>query len=138
MENYNLKLGLILFILITTLLSVQAQSTTPAVKEFKYSGQSKSGFFKSGESASFKLNAFGGFEYKIHIIAEEKFGAVFFRIKESDDVVLYDSQEENVLDKQFIIEDSKILLLEVVVPESENGTIEKGGIGVTIEYRKVE
>ncbi len=138
MECNIKKIGFLFLILIITLVSVQAQNSEKDIREFKYSGQSKSGILESGESASFKLNAFGGFEYKIHIIAERKLEGVYFRIKKTADEILYDSQEEGVLEKLFIIEDSKMLLIEVVVPESKSGTVEKGGVGVTINYRKVE
>lgn len=135
---YNIKkTGLLLVILLITLVFVQAQNSSRSIGEFKYSGQSKIGIFKSGESASFKINAFGGFEYNIHIKAEDKLEGVFFRIKKPNNEILYDSKQEGVLDKQFIMENSQMLLIEVVVPESKSGTVEKGGIGVTLEYRKV-
>lgn len=110
---------------------------------FKYSGQSKSAMFEVGETSSLKMSTFGGFEYSVSICAEKQLKGIYFRIKESNDNVLYDSQSDGMLDKQFYIEDSKILLIEVIIPESKKPK-EKldyedlvGCVGVIIEYRKV-
>lgn len=110
---------------------------------FKYSGQSKSAMFEVGETSSFKMNTFGGFEYSVNICAEKQLKGIYFRIKESARSVLYDSQTDKVLDKQFYIEDSKVLIIEVVVPEGKKPKEEldykdlTGCVGVIIEYRKV-
>jgi len=112
---------------------------------YKYSGQSKSASFDLGETSSFKMSAFGGFEYSVSLCAERQLEGIYFRILEDtpEKTVLYDGQGDEMLDEQFFIEDSKKLIVEVVVPKSETPVEEldyedtNGCVGVVIEYRKV-
>lgn len=110
---------------------------------YKYSGQSRSAIFEVGETSSFKMSTFGGFEYSVNICADRQLKDIYFKIKESASSVLYDSQNDGMLDKQFYVEDSKILIIEVTVPEGKKAKEELeyndlvGCVGVIIEYRKV-
>ncbi len=145
----------ILFILSFTFIivnSLSAQSGCKKMKDrcdgygepYKYSGQSKSGTLELGQTADFKMTTYGGFEYSVSLCAEKQLKGIFFRIKDNG-AVLYDGQAQGdeMNWKQFYIEDSKPLIIEVVVPESDkpeeeleyNETV--GCVAVIIEYHKI-
>ena len=114
---------------------------------YKYSGQSKSGVFELGQSSEFKMTTYGGFEYSVSLCADKQLKGIFFRIKEKSNngTVLYDGQAEGdeMNWKQFYIEDSKSLIIEVVVPEGDEskGEIDYedtyGCVAIIIEYNKI-
>lgn len=152
------KLFRLLFCIVLVNLTVSMASAQSDCKNFKdicdgsgdpykYSGQSKSGTFELGQTASFKISAFGGYEYSIALCAEKQLKGIYFRIKENsaDGEVLYDGQEEGdkMNLKQFYLEDSKPLVIEVVVPESDKPIEELdysetiGCVSVIVEYYKV-
>ncbi len=145
----------ILFILSFVFLitnSLSAQSGCEKLKDrcdgygepYKYSGQSKSGTFELGQTSEFKMTTFGGFEYSVSLCAAKQLKGAFFRIKDNG-AVLYDGQAEGdkMNWKQFYIEDSKSLIIEVVIPENKNSEDELdyddtiGCIAVIIEYHKI-
>ena len=111
---------------------------------YKYSGQSKSGTFELGQTSKFKMTTYGGFEYSVSLCAEKQLKGIFFRIKDQGNI-LYDGQTEGdeMNWKQFYVEDSKSLIIEVVVPEGDEskGEIDYddtfGCVAVIIEYYKV-
>ena len=112
---------------------------------YKYSGQSKSAFFEKGQKSNIHINVYGGFEYSIRICADKNLKGLYFRIREDDFTkkILYDSSTENVdyLEKQFYVENTKKLIIEVIAPESDDPENEKyedrtGCVGVLIEYYK--
>jgi len=146
------KLIFSISIVLLTISLATAQSGCKKMKDkcegygepYKYSGQSKSGTFELGQNASFKMTTYGGFEYSVSLCAEKQLDGIFFRIKESSGgAVLYDGQGDEMNWKQFYIEDSKQLLIEVVVPEGDTseGKIDYedtiGCVAVIIEYYKV-
>jgi hypothetical protein len=114
---------------------------------YKYSGQSKSGTFELGQSSSFKISSYGGYEYSISLCADKQLKGTFFRIKENsiDGAVLYDGQAEGdeMNQKQFYMEDSKPLVIEVVVPDGDKPKEQLeysetvGCVAVIVEYYKV-
>jgi len=81
------------------------------------------------------------------LCAEKQLKGTFFRIRENsiDGELLYDGQAEgdNMNQKLFFIEDSKPLVIEVVVPEGDKPKQELeysetiGCVSVIIEYYKV-
>lgn len=113
---------------------------------FKYSGQSKNGVFELGQSSFFKLAVYGGFEYRIAICAERNMKNIFFRIREdnTNKSIIYDSSSEieDYLEKMFFVENSKFLLIEVIVPEGDVPKEEQeyedcfGCVGVVVEYTR--
>ncbi len=145
--------GLIVFLFHTYY--VIAQSGCNDMKEkcdgygepYKYSGQSKSGTFELGQTSAFKMSTFSGFEYSVSLCADKQLKGIFFRLREDtkDGAILYDGQSEGdeMNWKQFYIEDSKTLYVEVVVPEAEEAVEELeysetiGCVAVIIEYFKV-
>lgn len=154
MNKLLLKYFYSISIVLMTIGFTNAQSGCKNIKErcdgfgepYKYSGQSKSGTFELGQTSSFKMTTFGGFEYSVSLCAEKQLKGIFFRIRENsiDGAVLYDGQAEGdeMNWKQFYIEDSKPLYIEVVVPQAENyeeldydETV--GCVAIIIEYYKV-
>lgn len=133
-------------------LSTSAQSGCKSMKSkcdgygepYKYSGQSKSGVFELGQTSEFKMTTYGGFEYSVSLCAEKQLKGIFFRIKDQGNI-LYDGKIEGdeMNWKQFYVEDSKSLIIEVVVPEGDEskGKIDYddtfGCVAVIIEYYKV-
>lgn len=112
---------------------------------YKYSGQSKSATMELGETSGFKMTTYGGFEYCVSLCADKQLKGAYFKIKDNNSgEVLYDGQAEGdeMAQKQFFIEDSKQLIIEVNIPASpepkENLTYDElvGCVGVIIEYNK--
>ncbi len=109
---------------------------------FKYSGQSKSTVFKKGQTSSFYLVTYGGYEYSVSICQDRNLKGIFFKIREDNPqkTILYDSsvEEDDMLWKQFYVKKSKRLIIEVTVPESEdeNERYKKsvGCVAVVVEY----
>lgn len=114
---------------------------------YKYSGQSRSASFELGEQSSFKMSAFSGFEYCVTLCASKQLKGIYFRVVENtpQKAILYDggSDESGMLQKEFFVEDSKKLLIEVVSPESDRSAEDmdydrlNGCVGVIIEYHKI-
>jgi hypothetical protein len=113
---------------------------------YKYSGQSKGGTFELGQVSQFKMVTFAGFKYSVSLCAEKQLDGIFFRIKEDSEngKVLYDGQKDDdgYNWKQFYIEKSQYLIIEVVAPDKDpskeldyEDTF--GCVAVTIEYYKV-
>lgn len=112
---------------------------------YKYSGQSKSAYFEKGQTSGFSINVYRGFEYSIRICPHKNLKDIYFRIREDNmnRKILYDSSTEDVdyLDKHFYVENTKKLIIEIIVPESDDPENEKyedrtGCVGVLIEYYK--
>ena len=111
---------------------------------FKYSGQSKSALMEKGQTSSFYLVTYGGFEYTVTLCADKQLKGIFFRIREDNPkkTIFYDSSTdpENMMQKQFAIEKSKRMIIEITVPESDVPAAEEkyedrsGCVGVVIEY----
>jgi hypothetical protein len=157
MKMYNFLFRVLFYSLLVfiTITPATAQSGCNDFKDrcdgsgepYKYSGQSKSGTFELGQSSSFKISAYGGYEYSMSLCAEKQLKGTFFRIRENsiDGELLYDGQAEgdNMNQKLFFIEDSKPLVIEVVVPEGDKPKQELeysetiGCVSVIIEYYKV-
>ncbi|MBI9066648.1 MAG: hypothetical protein JEZ09_05105 [Salinivirgaceae bacterium] len=111
---------------------------------FRFSGQSRNALFELGQKSEFKLAVFGGFEYRVAICAEKNLKGIYFRIREdnTNKNILYDSSSEieDFLEKMFFVEESKNLIIEVIVPEGDEPKEEQdysdryGCMGVLIEY----
>ncbi|NOZ45844.1 MAG: hypothetical protein GXO79_03590 [Chlorobi bacterium] len=149
MNKFNLLLIFIFSISISSLFCQNCEKTLikcdPYGEPFKYSEQSKSAFFEKGQKSSFYMSAFSGTEYSIRICASKTLENIYFRIRENNSTkdLLYDSSTEEVdyLEKQFYVENTKKLIIEVIVPESMDPEQEKykdrtGCVGVLIEYHK--
>jgi hypothetical protein len=113
---------------------------------FKFSGQTKSALFEKGQTSSFSLVTYAGYEYNVSLCSDKKLKGIFFKIRETnpEKTVLYDSSldDENYLEKQFYVKESKKLLVEVTVPEGELSAEDEeyedriGCVAVLIEYLK--
>lgn len=111
---------------------------------FKFSGQSRNALFEVGQKSMFNLVVYGGFEYRIAVCADKNLKDIFFRIRENDTnkTVIYDSSSEieDYLEKMFVVEESKNLLIEVVIPdgdtpkEAQSYKERFGCVGVVVEY----
>lgn len=111
---------------------------------FKYSGQSKSAVFEKGQTSSFYLVTYSGYEYCITVCSEKRLKDTFFKIKEDNvkKAVLYDSSiaDDDILSTQFYIKKSKRLIVEVTVPEGDLSAYEEkykdriGCVAVVVEY----
>jgi hypothetical protein len=154
MNKLTLKYFYGIALVLMTMGYANAQSGCKHIKEhcdgygdpYKYSGQSKSGTFELGQTSSFKISTYGGFEYSVSLCAEKQLKGTYFRILENsmDGAVLYDGQTEDdeMNWEQFYVEDSKPLYIEVVVPEADNKEELDydetfGCVAVIIEYYKV-
>ena len=108
---------------------------------FKYSGQSKSAFMEKGQTSSFYLVTYEGFEYSITLCADKQLKDVFFRVRQDNPqkTILYDSSTDP---EQFYVEKTKRLIVEITVPESDMSASEEkyedhsGCVGVVVEYYK--
>lgn len=113
---------------------------------FQFSGQTKSALFEKGQTSSFVLVTFGGYEYVVSICPHKDLEGVYFKIRENNPgkTVLYDSSldDKEYLEKQFYIKNSKKLIVEVTVPEGELSAVEEeyedriGCVAVLVEYLK--
>jgi len=113
---------------------------------FKYSGQSKNAMMEKGQTSSFYLVTYGGFEYSVTLCADKSLDGIFFRIREDNPqkTIMYDSSTdpENMMTQQFQIDKSKRLIVEITVPESDKPATEEkyedrsGCVGIVVEYNK--
>jgi hypothetical protein len=111
---------------------------------FKYSGQSKSAMMEKGQTSTFHIVVYEGFEYCVQISAAKNLKGISFRILEDNPAktVLYDSSVEgnSYLEKGFYATRSRKLLIEVSVPASNIDVTQEsydelhGCVGVLIEY----
>jgi hypothetical protein len=73
---------------------------------FKYSGQSKSAMMEKGQTSTFHIVVYEGFEYCVQISAAKNLKGISFRILEDNPAktVLYDSSVEgnSYLEKDFM------------------------------------
>lgn len=151
----NIKAILVFFLTILTSVSIFSQPDCDRFLErkcsgygdpFKYSGQTKSALFEKGQTSSFHLVVFEGYEYNVSICPHKDFEGVYFKIRENNPkkTVLYDSSLEGdgYLDKQFYSKSAKKLIIEVTVPEGELSPDEEdyedriGCVAVLVEYLK--
>ncbi len=154
--NTIAKYSIILILITLGSLQISAQSKCKNYLEkkcggygtpYKFSGQSRSASFEVGQSSSLKMSAFAGFEYCVTLCATKQLKGIYFRITEDtpQKTVLYDgtNDESGMLQKEFFIEDSKKLLIEVISPELDKSIDEvnyerlNGCVGVIIEYHKI-
>jgi len=113
---------------------------------YKYSGQSKSATMEKGQTSSFKLVTYSNYEYSVSLCSEKQLKGIYFKIYEDtpQKTLLYDGQSENdgMNWKQFFIEKSKMLIVEVTIPPSDKPVEEQeyddtfGCVAVVIEYYK--
>ncbi len=113
---------------------------------FKFSGQTKSALFEKGQTSSFILVVYEGYEYNVSICPHKDLEGVYFKIREKnpEKTILYDSsvEGEGYLEKQFYSKTSKKLIVEVTVPEGELAPEEEdyedriGCVAVLVEYLK--
>ena len=100
--------------------------------------------FEKGQKSSFYIIVYGGFEYSVSLCADKNLDGILFRIIEDSPqkTVLYDSNLEGdkMKSKQFMIEKTKKLIVEVEVPDGEVSASEEkyedriGCIGIVVEY----
>lgn len=151
---FKIALTVSILLIVNLQLSAQKECKDYHVKKcggygppYKYSGQSRSASFEVGESSSFQMSAFEGFEYCITLCSSKQLKGIHFRIIEDNaqKTVLYDgaNDESGMLQKEFYIKNSKKLLIEVICPEMNKEAEDinydrlNGCVGVIIEYHKI-
>lgn len=110
---------------------------------FTMSKQSRSALFELGQSSELYFVAYGKYDYNVTVCHDRRLGDVYFRIKEDNPAksILYDSsvEDKDELSKQFYVENTKRLIIEVVVPESIKDVDYEdryGCIAVVIEFNR--
>lgn len=144
-----MKKILLLFLIVFTGLSVYSQDCTGyhqyhctyADYTFFYSRQSKSALFKRGQTSEMKIVTYGDEEYYIGICAHRKFGDVQFKILMDNDerTLIYDNaMDEYAKSVTFSNETTRNLIVEVSVPPSNKGEMDRRCVGVIVQFKKNE
>ncbi len=109
---------------------------------FQYSGMSRSAEFVKGTTSQFKINVFGGCDYRFAICYNKELGDVQFKILEDnkDKTLIFDNASENFR-KEIILttNGAKSLIIEVSIPNDGTDVqpeSQRFCLGVLIEYMK--
>lgn len=126
--NRLFGMGLVLTLVLSTNIG-QAQcrgwvkrKCIPTVEDagFKFSGQMSTAVLVAGETADLALSFNSGKTYRLLVRGQDILGDVTFKLMDKDRTLIYDSenQEDDFFD--FKVESTQQLIVEIVVPESEN------------------
>jgi hypothetical protein len=117
------------------------------VKDFQYNAQSRSGLFTQGSVSKMRCVVYRGMEYRMTVCLETDVLGENIQFKITDAATkkeLFDSaKEENIKQFEFSCEQTKQLIIEVVVPSGEVKE-EKGKpvgaacVGLLIEHKVSE
>ena len=108
---------------------------------FFYSRQSKSALMQRGQTSSLNMVAYGGEDYYIGVCAHRKLGEIQFKILEDNDArtVIYDNAtDEYATSIVFSNENTRNLIIEVIVPDGSGNEKDRRCVGVLIQFRKVD
>ncbi|MCK4664057.1 MAG: hypothetical protein KAT68_14410 [Bacteroidales bacterium] len=91
----------------------------------------------TGQVTQIEMEIFYGRDYKIIICGDEVFGNIFdFKIKDIENNIMYDNANDNYSSSfEFSALESKNIIIEVVVPDTNEGYKAKGCLGILIEYK---
>lgn len=111
--------------------------------EFKYNSQSRSALFRPGQSCSFNITVFKGYDYRMTFCAEENLlqgKPIMYKVIDSrTKKVLYEtSEEEWNADFEFVCDNSLNLEIKLQLPEVPYEPNEKtlyGCLGFLLESR---
>ena len=116
-------------------------------KDFQYSAQSRSGLFTQGSVSKMRCVVYRGMEYRMTVCLEKEVLGDNIQYKIIDAVTkneLFDSaKEDNIKQFEFRCEQTKQLIIEVVIPSGE-AKAEKGKpmgaacVGLLIEHKGSE
>lgn len=109
---------------------------------YKYNSQSKDALFRPGQKSKLTFTAHKGYDYRMTFAAESKIlqgGALSFRIYDSrTKKELFNSEDENATEFEFICDSSINLTVEVQLPEASAENSKKvlyGCVGFLLESR---
>jgi hypothetical protein len=156
MKTYNMIKKLTLIFLLSTSVSIGfAQSSICGPfhkryckfdskdKGFQYNAQSRSGLFNQGSTSKIRCVVYKGMEYRIAVCCETAVGStVNFKIFDgkTKELLFDNSQEDNLQSFEFESASSRVLDIEVTVPEGETEEakgkpVDAACVGLLIEHK---
>jgi hypothetical protein len=109
---------------------------------YKYNSQSRDALFRPGQKSKLTFTAHKGYDYRLTFAEEDKIlqsGAVSFRIIDSrTKKELFNSEDENATELEFICDSNINLTIEIQLPENTAETFGKvlyGCFGFLLESR---
>jgi hypothetical protein len=112
-------------------------------KGFQYNAQSRSGLFNQGSTSKIRCVVYKGMEYRIAVCCETAVGStVNFKIFDgkTKELLFDNSEEENLQSFEFESASSRVLDIEVTVPEGETEDakgkpVDAACVGLLIEHK---
>jgi hypothetical protein len=110
----------------------------PGLSPYVHNGQLNSAALNAGETAELELTFYSGQEYRVLICAQEILGDVYYKLKDKNNKVVYDSKEQRSNTFDFNVKSTQQLMLEVIVPASNapNKLNINGCVSVLIGFKK--
>lgn len=147
-----MKHGII--IIITALLSLTAVSEVksqcvkytkntcaPKLEPYIFNGQINSALLNEGDIAELVLTFYADQEYRVMICAEDQLGEVSFKLRDTNDQVLFDNSEhKNAESWDFTSNTTQQIIVELEVPESdvETDKLRNGCVSILIGFKEGE
>ncbi len=111
--------------------------------DFQYNAQSRSGLFNQGSTSRIRCVVYKGMEYRIAVCCDNAVGStVNFKIfdAKTKELLFDNSQEDNLQSFEFESASSRVLDIEVAVPEGEGmeakgKPVDAACVGLLIEHK---
>jgi len=147
-----MKHGII--ILVTALLSVafttesRAQclkftknTCAPKLDPYIFNGQMNSALLNEGDIAELVLTFYADQEYRVMICAEDQLGDVYFKLRDTQDKILFDNSEHKMAKFwDFTSNTTQQIIVEIEVPEGDIDAekLKNGCVAILVGFKEGE
>ncbi len=144
----------IIIILFTALLSLAAfndanaqcrkftkNTCVPKLDPYIFNGQVNSALLNEGDIAELMLTFYADQEYRVIICAENQLGNVGFKLKDTNDKVLFDNREHDMANYwDFTSNTTQQIIVEMEVPESDTDSekLKNGCVAILVGFKETE
>ena len=113
----------------------------PKLDPFIFNGQVNSALLNEGDIAELMLTFYADQEYRVLICAEDQLGAVGFKLKDTNDKVLFDNRNHNMAEFwDFSSNTTQQIIVEMEVPESAevSDKLKNGCVAILVGFKEAE
>lgn len=113
----------------------------PKLDPFIFNGQVNSALLNEGDIAELMLTFYADQEYRVLICAEDQLGDVGFRLKDTNDKVLFDNRNHKMAEYwDFTSNTTQQIIVEMEVPESAtmDEKLKNGCVAILVGFKEAE
>ncbi|PLX20552.1 MAG: hypothetical protein C0599_08810 [Salinivirgaceae bacterium] len=113
----------------------------PQLDPFIFNGQVNSALLNEGDIAELMLTFYADQEYRVLICSEDQLGSVGFKLKDTNDKVLFDNRDHNMAEFwDFTSNTTQQIIVEMEVPESTEASdkLKNGCVAILVGFKEAE